>query len=135
MTLHVVIALSKGGRGEKKHCIVILMERSASLPAVMSISGKTRIFLNPQRPRLKEHFCHQATGGAALRFRSVVMEMQPFKFQAKLFFFSSSALDLFCPFCKQVVRDELGKQQLQREPIQVVSSRSYEVSYFGRRSV
>lgn len=91
----------QGGKGEKKHCIVILMEQSASLPAVMSISGKTRIFLNPQRPWLKEHFHHQATGGAALSFRSVVMEMQLFKFQAKFLFFSSSALDLFVLFFLQ----------------------------------
>lgn len=117
----------QGGEGEKKHCIVILMEQSASLPAVMSISGKTHIFLNPQRPRLKEHFRHQATGGAALRFRSVVMEMQLLKFQAKLFLFSPlpHLTSLFCPFCKQVVRDELGKQQLQREPIEFVSSRCH----------
>lgn len=93
----------QGGEGEKKHCIVILMEQSASLPAVMSISGKTHIFLNPQRPRLKELFRHQATGGAALQHLT----------------------SLFCPFCKQVVRDELGKQQLQREPIQFVSSRCH----------
>lgn len=126
----------QGSKGGKKHCIVILMEQSASLPAVMSISGKTRIFLNPQRPWLKEHFHHQATGGAALSFRSVVMEMQLFKFQANFFFSPLQHLtSLFCSFCKQVVRDELGKQQLQREPIQVVSSRSYEVSYFGRRSM
>lgn len=127
MNLHVVIPLSKQGRWEKKLCMVILMEQSASLPAVMSISGKTRIFLNSQRPRLTEHFRHQATGGAALRFRSVIMEMQPSKFQAKLFFSPlRRSTSLFCPFCKQVVRENLGKQQLQREPIRVVSSRSYE---------